>query len=75
LKIELKSLPKEHKTFAETYKNIATAYEKRGQFDEAIEYAQKYVDQLKLHSLEASEELNDAIDLLKRNQRIRDIRK
>ncbi len=75
LKIESKALPKEHKTFAETYKNIATTYQKRREFDEAIEFAQKCIDQLKLHDSEGSTELNDAIRLLKSIQIRRDNRK
>ncbi|CAF5189249.1 unnamed protein product, partial [Rotaria magnacalcarata] len=75
LEIESKALPKEHKTFAETYKNIATTYEKRRQFDEAIEFTQKYIDQLKLHDSKGSKELNDAMQLLKTIQISRDNRK
>ena len=75
LEIESKALPKEHKTFAETYKNIATTYEKRRQFDEAIEFAQKCIDQLKLHDSEDRKELEDAMRLLKRVQISRDNRK
>jgi tetratricopeptide (TPR) repeat protein len=47
--IEEHSLPKEHKTFAVTYFNIATSYEQLQNYDQAIEYAQKAVNQLKLH--------------------------
>jgi tetratricopeptide (TPR) repeat protein len=72
LDIELKVLPKDHKTFAETYKNIATTYEKLRQFDEAIQFANKYIEQLKLHHLQGSEELNEAMNLLKTIQVKRD---
>ena len=73
--IESNALPKEHKTFAETYKNIATTYEKLRDFDKAIEFAQKCIDQLKLHDTQGSEELNDAMLLLRRIQVSRDNRK
>ncbi|CAF0988663.1 unnamed protein product [Adineta steineri] len=75
LNIELKALPKEHITFAKTYKNIATTYEKLRQFNEAFEFAKKYVDQLKLHSLEDNKELSEAENLLKKIQISRDNRK
>ncbi|CAF0989080.1 unnamed protein product [Adineta steineri] len=75
LNIELKALPKEHITFAKTYKNIATTYEKLRQFNEAFEFAKKYVDQLKLHSLEDNKELIEAENLLKKIQISRDNRK
>jgi tetratricopeptide (TPR) repeat protein len=72
LDIELKVLPQDHKTFAETYKNIAQTYEKLRQFDEAIQFANKYIEQLKLHHLQGSEELNEAMNLLKTIQVKRD---
>jgi tetratricopeptide (TPR) repeat protein len=52
LQIEQRTLPKEHKTFADTYINIATAYEQLQNYDEAINYAEKAVDQLKLQPSE-----------------------
>lgn len=75
LDIESKALPKEHKTFAETYSNIAMTYEKCRQFDEAVEFAQKCINQLKLSDSTNTSKLNEAIDLLKRLEKGRDIRK
>ncbi|CAF1678592.1 unnamed protein product [Adineta ricciae] len=72
LTIESKALPKDHKTFIETYENIATTYEKLGQFDQASVYAEKYVEQIKLHYSGNAQKLSDAADFLKRIQISRD---
>ncbi|CAF1604384.1 unnamed protein product [Adineta ricciae] len=72
LTIESKALPKDHKTFIETYENIATTYEKLGQFDQASEYAEKYVEQIKLHHSGNAQKLSEAADFLKRIQTSRD---
>jgi len=49
LQIEEHSLPKDHKTLSVTYTNIATSYEQLKKYDQAIDYAQKAVNQLKFH--------------------------
>lgn len=73
LEIEKRSLPKDHITFIDTYRSMAETCERVEKRDEAVEYAQKLVDQCKLHETQAPKQLKEALELLNRLTQDRDL--